>query len=78
MSGAIQTHAAIETNQIVEMFIRQMVKISRDPQQVWVGIHNAFAFGDVFDETGIHMSDEDLEEIFKGINAVGKAFNNID
>jgi hypothetical protein len=62
-----QQSAAVEINEVVTEFIKTMIKISDDPRQVFVGIHNAFVFGEIFDEIGFDFSEEQLGQLFNGI-----------
>jgi hypothetical protein len=76
--------ATIETNKVVEQFIRMMVQESADPYQVLVGIHNAFSRGGVFYEgpnmnwTDFGIGDEWLLKLFEGFETSMNAMKEIE
>lgn len=65
--------AAVEINQVVTDFIKLAIRLSKDPQQVMTGIHNAFVFGEIFDEIDFDITEERLGKIFKGIDTIREA-----
>ncbi len=67
--------AVVETSNVVTEFLKTMIKLSDDPRQVVVGIHNTFVFGEIFEEIGFDITEEELTQIFDGIEAIGKALD---
>ena len=65
--------AVVEINEIVTDFIKSAIRLSEDPQQVVAGIHNAFVFGEIFEDIGFDITDEKLGKIFEGIETIKEA-----
>ena len=65
--------AMVEINEIVTDFIKSAIRQSEDPQQVLVGIYNAFVHGEIFDQIGFNITEENLGKIFEGIEVIQKA-----
>ena len=68
----------VETNEVVEHFIRSMVKeAGADPRAIMVGVHNAFAHGDILVEANYDVGDNSvhLEEFYRGIDIAQVALN---
>lgn len=75
--------APVETNKVVESFIRMMVRESLDPYQVLVGVHNAFAHGTVFVKsdlawTDFGINDKWLIKLFEGFEVSMEAMKEIE
>ena len=65
--------AVVEINQVVTDFIKLAIRLSEDPYQVIVGLHNAFVFGEIFDEIDFDITEEELGRVFEGIDIIQKA-----
>jgi len=57
---------------VVENIVRGVLKAGVTPQALFVGIHNAFCHGEIFEECGIECSDKQLGELFEHIDALSK------
>lgn len=76
MASAINVKSAIEVNEITEQFILKLIKLSENPHQVFVGIHNAFVHGEILHEVGqTDLGENDclLTEFFEGIDKASGA-----
>lgn len=67
--------ATVQVNDVVTEFIKSMIKLSEDPRQVMVGVHNAFVFGDIFDEIDFDITEGELAQIFEGLEIIDKALD---
>lgn len=65
--------AVVEVNQVVTDFIKSMIRLSEDPQQVVTGIHNAFVFGEIFEEIDFDITERELGKVFEGIEIIQEA-----
>lgn len=65
--------AVVEINKIVTDFIKSAIRLSEDPRQVVTGIHNAFVFGEIFEDIDFDITDEKLGKIFEGIATIQEA-----
>lgn len=63
----------VKINEVVTDFIKSAIRLSDDPQQVLTGIHNAFVHGEIFDQIGFNITEENLGKIFEGIEVIQKA-----
>lgn len=72
-----RTLATVEINEVVEKFIREMIKLSENPRQVLTGIHNAFCHGDILEEIGLSFTDQQLTDIFNDIDEIGEILGQI-
>lgn len=70
--------AAVETHSVVTEFMKTMIKVSENPRQVWTGIHNAFVHGDIFEDINADISDTQLTEMYKHIDAIGKILDKVE
>lgn len=58
----------LDTTDTTEQIIRQLVKLSESPLSVLVGVHNAFYHGEILREAGLDSNDDDLGELFEGLD----------
>jgi hypothetical protein len=57
---------------IVENVVRGLLRGGISPRELFSGIHNAFAHGEILEEIGVEISDKHLEEFFEHIDKIGK------
>lgn len=57
---------------VAENVVRGLIKSGVTPQELFVGIHNAFCHGEIFEECDIECSDGQLGELFEHIDALSK------
>lgn len=48
------------------------------PQQFFIGLHNAFAHGDILNDADFSVTDEQLSAMFDHFDALSKISENID
>lgn len=73
-----QQFATVEIRDVVAEFIKSMIKLSDDPRQVMAGIYNAFVHGEIFEEIGFDITEEQLVKVFDGIEIMSVAIEDAD
>lgn len=72
-----QQFATVEISDVVGEFVKSMIKLSDEPIQVVVGLHNAFVHGQVFADLGLYPTDKQLENLFDGLEKMIDAVKSI-
>ena len=54
------------TADTVESLVRTVIKTGTDPQQILIGIHNAFVHGEILEYTDYIVDDLNLGRLFDG------------
>ena len=63
---------------MIESQTKAFMREEIHPVDILIGVHNAMAYGNIFDEVGLDISDEQLEQLFEGLGETIKVLGELE